>query len=268
MSQEAINFKKNNQHLDFKKMSLDDLNKLPAYNGMIEFKISKTSFKILNIINDDSSAVKYFWQDKHDLQSLDLWYEISKEKGLYIDVGAHTGLYTLTSLKSNPLNKVISIEPLYVNLARVLTNLRLNNLHKQVSPHLFAVSNFDGFSKFKNIEETSYLSKGGKIDTEGMTTQTIKLDSLKIPNTIDIKGIKIDTEGEDYKVLEGAIEIISKYKPKIIVEVRDDNKKIIQDFFNKQNYKLFTLDNKNINVDLNNIEINNVKNIYAQYTMD
>ena len=111
MSDEAINFKKANQNLDYKKMGLDELNKLPPLHGIIDFKITKTSFKMLSIFNDDASIVKYFWHGSFDLISLDLWYEISKEEGIYIDVGAHTGLYTMTSLKSNKLNNIISVEP-------------------------------------------------------------------------------------------------------------------------------------------------------------
>ena len=264
MSQEAINFKKNNSNLDFMKMSLNELNRLPHHTGILDFKISKASFKILNILNDDSSAVKFFWKDSHDTTSLDLWYDISKDQGLYIDVGAHTGLYTLTSLISNPSNRVISIEPLYVNLSRLLTNLRLNNLHRQVSPHLLAVSNFDGMSKFKNIEENSYLSKGGKIDKDGILTQTIKLDSLKIPNDIKVKGIKIDAEGEDFKILEGSRNIISNHKPKVIIEVRNENKNFIQNYFKEYDYKLFSIDEKKSPLDLNKTNIENVINIYAE----
>jgi len=92
MSQEAINFRKENINLNYRNMSLVELNKLPPHHGVIEFKITKTSFLILNIFNDDSSAVKYFWYGSHDLESLNLWYEISKEEGIYVDVGAHTGL--------------------------------------------------------------------------------------------------------------------------------------------------------------------------------
>ena len=264
MSQEAINFKKNNSNIDFKKMSLGELNRLPHHTGILDFKISKASFRILNILNDDSSAVKYFWKDSHDTASLDLWYDISKEQGLYIDVGAHTGLYTLTSLISNSSNKVISIEPLYVNLSRLLTNLRLNNLQSKVSPHLLAVSNFDGISKFKNIQENSYLSKGGKIDKDGILMQTIKLDSLKIPNDIKINGIKIDTEGEDFKILEGSRNIISIHKPKIIIEVRNENKNFIQNFFKEYNYKLFSIDKNKSPLDLNKTDIEDVINIYAE----
>ena len=264
MSQDSIKFKKDNLNINFKEMSLNELNKLPLHSGILDFKITKTSFKILNILNDDSSAVKFFWKDQHDLISLDLWHEISNEAGVYIDVGAHTGLYTLTSLKSNSLNRVIAIEPLYVNLARLLTNLRLNNLHRQVSAHLLAVSNFDGMSKFKNIEENSYLSKGGKIDTNGTPIQTIKLDTLQIPNNMHVKAIKIDTEGEDFKILEGSRNIISNHKPKVIIEVRNENKNFIQNFFKEYDYKLFSINEKKSPLDLNKTNIENIINIYAE----
>ena len=157
MSQKAIKFKKDNPTLNFKKMSLDQLNKLPHHVGMINFKISHTSFFILNIFNDDSSAVKFFWKESHDLQSLDLWYEISKEEGTYIDVGAHTGLYTITSVKANMHNRVIAIEPFYLNMSRLISNLRLNNIKKNVDIKIAAASNFDGKANFKIDTDQTYL---------------------------------------------------------------------------------------------------------------
>jgi|TARA_Y100000294_G_scaffold177476_1_gene202971 hypothetical protein len=84
MSEEAIKFKKENINLNYRNMSLAELNKLPPYNGVIEFKITETSFLILNILNDDSSAMKYFWRGSHDLKSLDLWYKYLKKKGFML----------------------------------------------------------------------------------------------------------------------------------------------------------------------------------------
>ena len=195
MSDEAINFKKENQNLDYNNMGLDELNKLPSHLGVIDFKITKTSFKMLNIFNDDASAVKYFWHGSFDLTSLDLWYELSKKEGIYIDIGAHTGLYTMTSLQSNPLNNVISIEPYYLNTARLITNLRLNGMKKNVQTFLSAVSNSDSFQKFNLETQKSHLSKGGKIDNVGEPVKTVKLDSLDFKKSEKkIKGIKIDTE--------------------------------------------------------------------------
>ena len=263
MSEEAINFKKENK-LNYKDMKLSELLNLPAYNGVIDFKISKTSFKILNIFNDDSSAVKFFWHGSHDIVSLDLWYEICRDQGIYIDVGAHTGLYTITATKSNSLNKLVSIEPLYINLARLLTNLRLNKIKNPVNPYLFAVSDFNGISKFINNEDPSYLSKGGRIGNEGFPIQTVKLDSLKLNRDEKIKGIKIDAEGEDYKILIGANNLIKLHKPNIIIEVRDKNKIEIYDFFNEHNYSVADVSDPNKKIDLNKLKITNVLNIFAE----
>ena len=63
MSDEAINFKKENQNLDYKNMGLDELNKLPKHMGVVDIRISQTSFKMLNILNDDSTVMEYFWKD-------------------------------------------------------------------------------------------------------------------------------------------------------------------------------------------------------------
>ena len=77
MSKEAIDFKSSHKNINFSNLSLAELNKLPPHNGIYNFKISNTSFLMLNIINDDSSVVKHFWKGSHDLEELDLWFEIS-----------------------------------------------------------------------------------------------------------------------------------------------------------------------------------------------
>ena len=232
---------------------------------MLNFKISKTSFLILNILNDDSSAVKHFWKDSHDINSLDLWYDITKNEGVYIDVGAHTGLYTLAAMRSNKANTLICVEPYFMNLSRLITNLRLNGFSKNISTVLGAASNFDGKGKFVVSTDRSYMSKGGKIGSSGLDIDIFKLDTLysKKPNKV-LKGIKIDTEGEDLKVLMGAENLITKYKPKIIIEVREENKKDIGRFLKKFSYSFFDVLNLDKELDLNEYKIKDVINLYAK----
>ena len=264
MSTEAKNYKKNNPNVNYGNLTLSELNKLPIHNGFIDFKIKKTSFKMLNIMNDDSSAVKFFWQGYHDLQSLDLWFDICKDEGIYIDVGAHTGLYTMTSLKANKLNYVVSIEPYFLNMARLINNLRLNRLQNNAQTFLLAVSDLDTMSKFNINTDKTYLSKGGKIDDKGELIKTIKLDSINFDTTVKkIKGIKIDTEGEDLKALKGAHDIINKFRPKIIIEVRNENKLNIQSFLKDFNYDLFLVKDLKNSVNLKDINISKVLNIFA-----
>lgn len=265
MSDEAIKFKESNPDLDYKKMSLEELQKLPVHNGVINFKITNTSFLMLNILNDDSSIVKFFWKNEHDLTSLDIWYEISKKDGTFIDVGAHTGLYSLTSIAANKENNVICFEPHFMNMARLITNLRLNGITKNVTSILAAASNFNGRTKFNVETDKSYLSKGGKIDKKGSDIDVRTIDDVFF-NKLNkpLMGIKIDTEGEDYKVLEGCEKLINQYRPKIIIEVREENKLEIKLFLKKYNYKIFDmLDLKN-EVDLGNIKIKNMINVYAK----
>ncbi len=263
MSEEAIKFKKINKDLNYQQMSLGELSRLPVHNGILEFKISKCSFLILNILNDDSSAVKFFWKDSHDLVALDLWYNMCREEGIYIDVGAHTGLYTITALKANEKNKIICFEPYYLNMARLVTNLRLNSINLNVENILSAVSNFSGRSKFMVGTEKSYLSKGGRINKKGISVDIVKLDTFVGNHTKPIRGIKIDTEGEDLNVLQGSEEIISIHKPKIIVEVREDNKTDIYNFLKKNNYNMFDINNLKKPIDLTNFRIDKVVNVLA-----
>ena len=74
MSKEAIEYKSLHKDINFENLGLAELNKLPSHNGVYDFKISKTSFLMLNIINDDSSVVKHFWKGSHDLEELDLCF--------------------------------------------------------------------------------------------------------------------------------------------------------------------------------------------------
>ncbi len=265
MSDQAIKFKESNPNIDYKSMSIKELQKLPSHNGIINFKITETSFLMLNILNDDSTIIKYFWHGTHDLESLDVWFKICKENGLFIDVGAHTGLYCLTCLKANEANSIVCFEPYFMNMARLISNLRLNGFTNKVSTIIGAVSDFQGKSKFKISTEKSYLSKGGRLDDDGFEVDVHTLDNLyfdKIKSNLN--GIKIDTEGEDYKVLLGAEKLINKYKPKIIIEVRENNKEQIRNFLKKYNYEIYNVSNLSKEIELKNYNINNVANIFAK----
>ena len=104
---------------------------------------------MLNIKNYDSVVLKYFWRNYYEPTSLKIWNEINKKNGIYIDVGAHTGIYTLCSQVTNPKNITMSIEPSYINYIRLVNNLRINNLPSNDCFN-FAASNKDGFTEFEN----------------------------------------------------------------------------------------------------------------------
>ncbi len=222
-----------------KNLKSKSIKKTPV-SGIFRIERNNISFDMLVINSDDTSISERFWDDNYYDFTLDKWCDWSKEEGVYIDVGAHTGLYTVAALVSNNKNHLISIEPFTLNYHRIITNLRLNNFNnKNASLFNLAVSDNDKIVKFdiKTSQYWSYLSKGGKIGNEGVNTKAIKLDSLKFSNNkINLSGLKIDTEGEDLNVIFGAEKMIENFMPKIIIECRKHNILDILKYLSKFGY--------------------------------
>ena len=114
---------------NFDETPIKDLNKLPVVNGILEFKFLGNSFFMLNINNDDGVVVRYLWRDKFEPFSLELWYKLTrKENSIFFDIGAHTGIYSIVGNLNKKQNQIISIEPYYINYARLVSNLHLNKI--------------------------------------------------------------------------------------------------------------------------------------------
>lgn len=159
------------------------------------------------------------------------------------DLGAHVGFYTL--LASELVGKngiVVSFEPFNQNFEYLLNHVNMNAC-KNVIVNNIAVSNFSGVSYFQEGEGTytGHLSGNGKIIVE-----TIKLDDYVDENSNLIPNcLKIDVEGEEYAVLQGAKKIISEYHPKIFLATHNRifHEKCI-DFLNKNEYHLEFVNNQ------------------------
>ncbi len=194
-------------------------------SGIFNVIIKDINFDVLTIASDDTSVTDRYWNKTYPDFTIEKWCDWSKEPGIFIDIGAHTGFYSLVSLKCSKKNYVIAAEPLPINFYRIISNLRLNNYDNSRASLLnMAISDKNGKVKFSTNTQWSYLSKGGRISENGQTINVIKLDSIKIniPN-YKVNAIKIDTEGEDLKVLNGGINLIKTNKPKIIIETRVHN---------------------------------------------
>lgn len=242
----------------------------PPISGIYDIKVEATIFKMLCIQSDDTSVVDRVLNKAHYDSALSQWQSWCQNKGVYIDIGAHTGLYTLVAMGSNQDNKVITFEPLPINYFRILSNLRLNDLKysKKVNVYNLAVSDKNKEVNFTIPSDHSYLSKGGKIDkqVQGLRTKAIHLDSLNIADNIKINGIKIDTEGEDLNVLKGGLNLISRFMPKLMIETRKDNYNDIINLIKTIGYKdIYTFNDnikdKDLSLDFNKY---NIKDIFAE----
>lgn len=118
---------------------------------------------------------------------------------------------------------MIAVEPSKKSFGFLLNNIRLNGLQKQITPVNCALSDKDT-KLLISIDKTSgYTSPKNKSRGPVMKVPAKTLDSLvKECNLPKVDLVKIDTEGFEGQIIKGSSHTISRFKPKIIVEVHSE----------------------------------------------
>ena len=144
------------------------------------------------------------------------------DKGVFIDIGANIGKYSVMLGRKYPSMKIVSIEASKETFEILKKNIKLNNL-KNVIPLNIAASNKKGVSYFYLSNKglgTSCSLKEIKEHSKKIKVKTDTIDNI-IDNIIKIKKIrliKIDVEGSEPEVLKGAIRTLRRDKPRVIFE--------------------------------------------------
>lgn len=145
-------------------------------------------------------------------------YLIDKNK-VCLDVGANVGVYS--ELMSRYCEKVHAFEPnpkIYSILQRCSS--------QNVECHQIALSDSDGRSELRiprtkkgHSNQGSSLSKVKVPDNyDAIEVSTVRLDSLNL-GTIGF--IKIDVEGFELSVLDGAKNTLDRYRPTLLIELEE-----------------------------------------------
>jgi FkbM family methyltransferase len=141
-----------------------------------------------------------------------------EEGNIVIDVGAHIGLYTIVASKYvGSSGKVISIEPDPGNFEVLVGNIKLNELTNVKAFNYAAYSQNSKMKLYLPEKEAGYTIYNTLIPDRAYRAakylnvnartldETITLSSVKVT---DIKWIKIDVEGAELEVLQGAPNIL------------------------------------------------------------
>ncbi len=140
-----------------------------------------------------------------------------KEK-IALDIGANIGTHTY--YLSKYYKNVHAFEPFVYDVLE--KNIKINKINN-VKIYKFGLSNATCKSKIRKVNTnigSSYIDKDGDIDI-----RLHKLDEIYKDKNEKIGFMKIDVEGHELEVLEGAKETIIVNKPVIIIEIK--NKKAL-----------------------------------------
>lgn len=135
-----------------------------------------------------------------------------------LDIGAHMGTHTLfMSNFVGDYGKVIAIEPQLKLFRELFMNLKLNNT-KNVQIMRYAVGNKNGEVQMNTSAKNNEGGTG--VGSGGDYVEMVPIDQF---NFLNVSLMKIDVEGLEDSVLEGARATIEINKPIIMIEIMGGN---------------------------------------------
>jgi FkbM family methyltransferase len=136
-----------------------------------------------------------------------------------IEVGANVGAHTLLLARLvGPSGTVYAFEPTKYAQSKLRTNIDLNpDLKARIVIRSELVTNHAGQTPVRRIK-SSFPVRSGGIPAEAVRTAAIALDKEPFDR---VNLLKIDVDGYDFKVLEGATELLKKFKPYVLIELSE-----------------------------------------------
>lgn len=173
-------------------------------------------------------------------QTLAMWGIMCMKGGTVIDVGGYTGLFSIAAAKMGC--RVITIEPMPLNAARILENCRLNGV--TIELHQSVASDKIGYVELAYNPRVEGLTSGASLVRKSgpkLMVQSLTIDSLHVNPT----AMKIDVERGESLVLRGAQATLFQSQPELLVEVLDkEREELVRS--EAVNYKVVeTLDARN-----------------------
>lgn len=196
------------------------------YQGWVDIESDLCPPFVMFCGNDEAVALDTVWNGRFGYESASLyhWSRLAARSRTVLDVGAHVGYYAMIAALSSPKAKVHAFEPVPPIHARLAVNHRANAI-KNLELHQNGVSDHSGFADINiRFPLASLLSTGSSLEgfdkplASAFTTriQLVTLDETLGDTPVDL--IKIDVEGHEPSVLDGARHLIKRDRPVIILE--------------------------------------------------
>lgn len=162
-----------------------------------------------------------FFLGTYEPEQTALFAEVVKPGAVVYDVGAHFGYYTvLGSRLAGPKGQVIAFEPSPANLLKLRKHIAINDC-SNVRLLELAVSDHLGTARFETRTGSGvgHLASDGPLEVQLTTVDTIA-QQHPLPTVM-----KIDVEGAEVGVLEGARQTLERAHPTIFLSLHGEDLK-------------------------------------------
>jgi FkbM family methyltransferase len=177
---------------------------------------------------------------------------------IFVDVGANMGLYTLFAARRvGEHGTVLAIEPSTRECGRLLKNVEANSLFNvRLIQNAAADSCSDADLLVAEDEWSGHNTLGAfAYDTPLVTKETVRTERLddivsrEGLSRVDV--VKLDVEGAELLSLKGAVRILERFRPLLLLELADralchqgSSSAQIWDFCRQRGYQIFAFDQR------------------------
>ena len=235
------------------------------YFGYVDVEVENIAPFLMFSNNDDQVAQTYFWYGPDSFESLSLriWSALVRRSNYVFDIGAFTGVYSLTAAYANREAQIYSFEPIKRIFGRLVVNLAVNRLGQRIEAYNVALSDIDDHADM-NLSQgylkldtgASLIQKSGKDVVLQERIETARFDTFAGVHGIPAMDLaKIDVEQAEKMVIAGMPETLREHRPDLLVEVvSQKNLRDLADTLSPHGYNFAIVDDDTQKTHLNDLE--------------
>lgn len=205
--------------------------RFPVLNRVARLKLDDDQVVILRNTHKCQNAKTLFWCDGRlpsaaDRLALNLAISSAGRADVFLDIGSYTGMFSLAVARSHPALHAYAYEILPENFLSLWENVISNNLVDRVHPALLGIGAKAGTVEVPATFGLGVLPSAVSLNSTAEHGVSVPVDSLDavFSHFGGRMTWKIDVEGFEWPVLDGARSLIARVKPDIVCEILADAK--------------------------------------------
>lgn len=183
---------------------------------------SNDGIQFLLHMPEDSSWFSIYYDGNFETGTLEVLKRIVKSDDIILDIGANIGWYTTHISRLIPKGHCHAFEPVPSIFAKLKKHCEINNVQGNVTLNMLALGDKVGSVELHTFPDLphghSSISSLGRSTYDVSLAEMIPLDMYLTKNSLNkVDIIKIDVEGAEALVLEGAERLLQMSDPPIWV---------------------------------------------------
>ena len=165
-----------------------------------------------------------FGNGAYEAAEFRVWRALVQSADFIADVGANTGVYSLSAAALRPQARVVALEPMPRIFEKLCANLALNAFN--IQPLQIAASDSDGnVAMFYADFEHEYSASLDATMLENLSPRQIQVRAARLDGLLDELGwpridlVKIDVEKHEPAVLSGFVRRLRQDRPTMLIEI-------------------------------------------------